>query len=225
VATHSGLSTTEAHRTLGNASQKSCIAHKVLQASQPSFNTQFQTGAKAQARSNPQVSTLWVFAMHVPVTPGRKGDSERRLLLAMVALYQRGANGQRIFRGSQREWLELAHLSDHHASEKALQRLQQSSAAHPPILKACGSDKLSGARLWQISEWVFEAGKQLLRETTPREASVEGDNRLRVDTLNNADYLERGALGINGYRIYVSLCEAAAPLSLKQIAERVQLSN
>lgn len=114
--------------------------------------------------------------MHTPVTRGRKGDSDRRLLLAIVALYKRGASPKGIFRGSQREWLELAHLSDHHASEKALLRLQQPSSEHPPILQACGADRLSGARLWQIAERVFQEGELLLRETTPRAVSVGEDN-------------------------------------------------
>ena len=87
-----------------------------------------------------------------PVTAGRNGDSERRILLAMAALYKRGANAQGVFRGSQREWLELAHLTDYHASEKALLRLQQPTTGHPSVLRVCGTDTLSGARLWQIAE-------------------------------------------------------------------------
>jgi hypothetical protein len=223
VAARSGLSLLEIQRTLHNASRQPRQSHKLLHRSQ-SFIEGDLPAQPTHTGISPQVEALWAFAMHAAVSAGRHGESERRILLAMVALYKRGANPQGIFRGSQREWLELAHLSDYHASEKALQRLQQLAASHQPVLRLHGTDKLSGARLWQIEAWVFAEGERLLRESTARAASVGGTDRLEVDTLNNADYLERGALGINGYRIYASLCGAGKPLSLKQIAEHIQLS-
>jgi rubrerythrin len=222
IATRSGLSLAEVQRTLHNASSKARSSHKVLRLSSP---LSIEERPTSQPAHDPTIQALWAFAQRTKVTAGRLGDSERRVLLAMVALYKRGANAQGVFRGSQREWLELAHLSDYHASEKALQRLQQPTADHEPILRQAGNDKLSGARLWQIGAWVFAEGERLLRESTARAASVRQGQGMGVDTLNNADYLERGALGINGYLIYTALCEAGQPLKLKEIIERTNLTE
>jgi rubrerythrin len=222
IATRSGLSLVEVQRTLNNASSKARSSHKVLRLSSP---LSIEVHQITKPAPDPTIQALWAFAQRSTVTAGRLGDSERRVLLAMVALYKRGANTQGIFRGSQREWLELAHLSDYHASEKALQRLQQPTAEHEPILRQAGNDKLSGARLWQIAAWVFTEGEKLLRESTARAASVGQGQGMAVDTLNNADYLERGALGINGYLIYTALCEAGQLLKLKEIIERTNLTE
>jgi rubrerythrin len=222
IATRSGLSLAEVQRTLNNASGKSRSSHKVLRLSQP---LSIEASSVKQPTPDPTIQALWTFAQRTKVTAGRLGDSERRVLLAIVALYQRGANAQGIFRGSQREWLEMAHLSDYHASEKALQRLQQPTAEHEPILRQAGNDKLSGARLWQIGAWVFTEGERLLRESNARAASVGQRQGMAVESLNNADYLERGALGINGYLIYTALCEAGQPLALKKIIEHTGLTE
>lgn len=219
IATRSGLSLAETQRTLSNASIKICLSHKLLPLASTTPALEID-----QEKSDPKIEALWAFAMNAPVTPGRKGDSERRILLAMVALYKRGANHQGLFRGSQREWLEMAHLSDYHSSEQALVRLQQAAPERPSVLRSGGIDKLSGARLWQIAEWVFIEGQRLLRECNPRAASVRGTGEMGVDTLNNADYLERGALGVNGYRIYAMLCKTGQALSLKQLASLTHLT-
>lgn len=147
-ATASGLSFTEARRTLRSA---------YSQPRQPS----------RPYHADHQPADYWILAFHEGLQRswrGRTATTDRAIFLALVDRCRMGGNEKGVFRASVRELSELARMTKNTVM-RGLKRLEDQTL----IFKA-GQDHVSGANLWQFPGRILEGGRRRVIAILERQA-------------------------------------------------------
>lgn len=161
---------------------------------------------------------------------GRTGSTDKAVFLALIERARAYANQNGTFRATERELAELARVESRTTIRRALKRLRTSS---PPLICWAGEDKNTasqknarngkkgGASLWRFSDYVVREGQRGKSDpiwNNPYGLSSSGS------LLPATDAAEPNALGFLGLHIYQTLLTFDHPATVKQIAERANLT-
>lgn len=150
---------------------------------------------------------------------GRTGTSDRAVFEALIQRCELGGyqsdKHRFIFRASVRELAELAHCNKM-TVVAVLKRLQRDNFLQW-LGRKDGFDKTSGAKIY-----AFGSAVQLREIDTLEEQKMEVSS---VSNSLNSDYLERGAIGQNGYRLWRVLVASLRPLSRRELAQMTNLRS
>lgn len=155
---------------------------------------------------------------------GRTGSADYALFMALIERARVSANENGVFRASTRELSQLARIGIN-TTQNALKRLQTARNGQPPLIFYAGRDTLSSASLWRFSDYVIGQGKQALQmktESLPLCPQWISDSD---SVLTPTDALERGAMGVNGMRVYRALLAQSQPVMPSALAEIVRLER
>lgn len=141
---------------------------------------------------------------------GRYASSNQAVTMALIERARLGTNENGIFRASLREIATLARLSTT-TVQTTLKRLQKEEI---PLLFRISSDNMSGATLWRFNERIIKEGQQLEIDSLSQSPPWL---RLSESISNSMDFMERGALGRIGWRLYCFLRDVNRPLMPRDI--------
>jgi hypothetical protein len=164
---------------------------------------------------------------------GRSGQTDRAVFMAFVERARVGSNGAGTFRATQRELMELAHVSSFTTVAKALTRLKHDDtpSAYPaPFICYAGQDKTGGqGNLWRFSDYVLREGNRLLGDAQKNgndetvAVCIHTQGLSSSATLSSfADVYERGAIGSIGLEIYHTLMQEDDPVNVPKLAEELR---
>lgn len=185
IATKSGLPLKEVEKSIASAYSKKRTPSRP--SSTPGFAADSMPCHYAEAYAN---GVRWT---------GQKGQTDMKVLLALVERAKLDMNERGVFRASQREIQELARIGSRNTVRKSLARLVERGL----IFKLKETDHLSDATLWRFSNKLLEKGKKLKSDPLTS-LPVEGDpsgSLLYSSAEPGTDAWERGALGPTGKKV------------------------
>lgn len=154
----------------------------------------------------------------------RTGQTDLAVALSLLERAKKSANKNGVFRAAYRELQAPAMISNRKTLRKSLDRLK---ALTPPLLFAAGYDTKSGSSLWKFSDVAISRGRELFHQSEPlplnRGEVSSGSLLFNVDD-DSTNASERGALGINGMRVYLALCRHTDPVRVRTLANQTGLS-